>query len=250
MSKATARKVSDPNAKSNAGLLWGLLVLLVIVAGVIGYIVISGQNAKTDDLAKGAEETSMEVSYVDNVVTLKAPDAGKDAPQVDLYEDTSCPHCAELAEATDGQMKDAIESGKLIVNVHHLNFLDGKDTATNTGHSTQSVAALVPLAQAGDAHAYWNLRKVLFDRQQEVAKQWKPQDFADAAKAYDASSDEVDAVKNADIATGQQIATANYKKLQDATGSVSSPRILKDGKDLEVENLDDWVKVATGEQAK
>ena len=35
-------KVTDPNKKSGAGFLWGIVALLVIVAVVIIYIVVNG----------------------------------------------------------------------------------------------------------------------------------------------------------------------------------------------------------------
>ena len=38
-------KVSDPNAKSGNGFIWGVGVLLVIIAVVIGYIVWNGKQA-------------------------------------------------------------------------------------------------------------------------------------------------------------------------------------------------------------
>ncbi len=135
-SKAT--KVSDPNAKGSSGFLWAVGVLLVIVAVVIGFIVWKGQGAKTEALGDmPTEETSMNMEYDDNAVVLKAADAKKDATEVELYEDYSCPHCGDLAIASDGDMKTAIEEGKLIVHVRTLNFLDGRDIEGNTGHSTK-----------------------------------------------------------------------------------------------------------------
>lgn len=59
-----------------------------------------------------------------------------------------------------------------------------------------------------------------------------------------ASSEVVEEVKNSEIATGQEIATANYEKLEQATGSVSSPRVLIDGEDIPDDQLNTWVSYA------
>ena len=138
-------KVTNPNSKGNSGFFWAVGVLLVIAAVVIGYIVMSGKDAKSDKIAENAVDVTMETSVDDNgVVTLKSASAKKDAPEVDLYEDFSCPHCAELAEGSDKAMKEAIENGELVVNIHTLNFLDlrGVDPVSYT-HLTLPTILLV-----------------------------------------------------------------------------------------------------------
>ena len=47
-------KVSDPNAKSGNGFIWGVGVLLVIIAVVIGYIVWNGKQADEIEVHLGA----------------------------------------------------------------------------------------------------------------------------------------------------------------------------------------------------
>lgn len=236
-----SKKVTDPNAKSNSGFLWGLVVLLVIVAVVIGYIVFSAQGARTAKLAERAEETTMEVTLADNVVTLSAPNAAADAVEVDLFEDFSCSYCADLARNTDEDMKAAIEAGDLVVRIHHLNFLDSNSPADATGHSTQAVTAVSRLAQSGDAKAYWNLRKILLEDQKDVAYKWGEKEFAEAAAAFGASEADVAAIKEADLSLGQTVATAAYEELESSTGSVSSPRVLQNGADIDLQDLNQWV---------
>ena len=230
--------VKDPNSKGNSGFLWGLAVLLVIVAVVIGYIVYQGRGAQTDALGDyAAEDVSMDMSLADNAVTLKSPDAAKDAVEVELYEDYSCPHCGDLAKETEGQMKDAIDEGKLIVHVRTLNFIDGSQNGlesikSNKGHSSKAAAAMEQVAKSGDATLYWNMRKYLLENQSKVYNKWELNDFADAAKALGADQDIVKSIQEAKVGEGNELATANYKKLDADTGSVSSPRIIKDGKDI------------------
>ena len=240
-------KVSDPNAKGGNGFIWGVGVLLVIIAVVIGYIVWNGKQS--DD---GIEDVNMTMEYSDGAITLKGENATDDTPEVDLYEDYSCPHCAELAQATDGKMKQAIEDGKLIVHVRTLNFLDGEDIENQEGYSTKAAAAMSELAKSGDVKTYWNLRDFLMQNQQSVANKWETGDIADQAKELGAEGDVVDSMKNVDIKQGNKVAKTNYDKLDKETGTVSSPRIVKDGKDVPSEkdqkagkNLGDWVEIVT-----
>lgn len=235
-------KVSDPNAKSGNGFIWGVGVLLVIIAVVIGYIVWNGKQANEI-------EVNMSMDYKDNAITLKSDAANDDTPEVDLYEDFSCPHCAELAESTDEEMKQAIEDGKLVVHVRTLNFLDGKDVENQDGYSTKAAAAMSELAKSGDVKTYWNLRDYMMQNQQSVVPQWGIEDIADQAKELGAEADVVDSIKNVDIKQGNKMAKANYDKLNKETGSVSSPRVVQNGKDIpdkdSGQSLNDWVDVAT-----
>ena len=240
-------KVSDPNAKGGNGFIWGVGVLLVIIAVVIGYIVWNGKQS--DD---GIEDVNMTMEYSDGAITLKGENATDDTPEVDLYEDYSCPHCAELAAATDGDMKQAIEDGKLIVHVRTLNFLDGKDIEGQDGYSTKAAAAMSELAKSGDVKTYWNLRDFLMQNQQSVANKWETGDIADQAKELGAEDDVVESMKDVDIKQGNKMAKTNYDKLDKETGSVSSPRIVQNGKDVPSEkdqkagkNLGDWVEIVT-----
>lgn len=233
-------KVTDPNKKSGAGFLWGIVALLVIVAVVIIYIVVNGQRSRGAEI----EDVAFNVSFEDNAVVLASDNATADTPEVDLYEDFSCPHCSDLSVDTGEDMKNAVEAGDLIVNIRQLNFLDGQDPTTNEGHSTMTVAAVTPLAEAGEAKAWWNVHKTLMADQQKVYNNWSAEDVANAAADAGASSEVVDEIKNSEIATGQEIATANYNLLEEQTGSVSTPRVIIDGEDIPEGELNNWVAYA------
>ena len=238
-------KVSDPNAKSGNGFIWGVGVLLVIIAVVIGYIVWNGKQANEIEV----QDVNMSMDYKDNAITLKSDAADDDTPEVDLYEDFSCPHCADLAENTDEEMKQAIEDGKLVVHVRTLNFLDGQDVENEDGYSTKAAAAMSELAKSGDVKTYWNLRDYMMKNQQSIATKWGTEDIADQAKELGAEDDVVDSIKNVDIEQGNKVGKANSDKLKKETDSVSSPRVVQNGKDIPDEDsgqsLNDWVDVAT-----
>lgn len=251
MSKSTARstKVNDPNAKGSNGFLIGVGVLVLIIVAVIGYIVWSGQGAKTAHLGEHeAKDVNLEMSFADNAITLQSPDVKSDAKEVDYYEDFSCVHCADLAKQSDDQVLAALESGDLILHVRPLNFLDkgGQLDAVNLeGHSTKSVASVVAVAESGDVNAFWNLREVLMLEQQSIVNKWSQEDFADAVKQLGGSDEAVNAVADADPQSGEDVASANATKLDEETGSVSSPRLRSGGEELEYADESgqpkDWV---------
>lgn len=239
MSKST--RVSDPNAKGGSGFLWAIVAVIAIAAVVIGYIVVSGQGKSTEHLADRENiEVSFSSTLEDNAVTLSAAAPAADAPVVDLYEDYSCSYCAMLAHNTDEQMQKAVETGDLIVNVRTLNFLD-RDTV---GHSTRAAAAAYTLAEAGETGAYWNLRDVLMEGQEDIYNKWTNDDFADAAEKVGASADSVRKIRDGEsVEAVQKLATANAEKLNEETGSVSSPRVVQDGKDVDVADINQWLDV-------
>lgn len=235
-------KIKSPNEKSN-GFLWALLAVLLIAAVVVGYIFINGKNAKIEKVTEGVTKTNVDFNLVakDNAYELKSAKATDSTPQVELYEDFSCPHCSDLAIATDEDMRKAVEAGELIVNVRTLHFLDN---GNNDGHSTRAGDALRVVAESGDASGYWNFRDLLMKKQKEIYSKWTMKEFSDAARQVGVS--EATATKIAELpadhAQGVAMFKANEDKLKADTGKVSSPRIIKNGKDIE--DLTNWVSVA------
>ena len=238
MSKST--RVTDPNAKGGNAFLWAIIAVVVVAAVVIGYIVMSGQGKKTEHLAdRETVDVAFESEFADNAVTLTAADPASDAVEVDLYEDYSCSYCAQLAENTDEQMQAAIESGDLIVNVRSMNFLDRGNV---DGHSTRAAAAALAIAEAGETDVYWNYRAAILDEQEDIYNKWSNDDFANAAQELGASEGVVEEIRSGEnVADAADLTAANIDKLESETGDVSSPRVLRDGKDVEVDDINQWI---------
>lgn len=244
-----SNKVQNPNQGGSKAFLWALVAVVVVAIAVVAYIVINGQGAKTEFVAEREyENTSISATLDEDKVTLEAEDgAAADADVVQLYEDFSCSYCALLAENTDDGMRADIESGDLVVEVYSLNFLDRGNAE---GHSTRSLAAILAVADSGDSDLYWNYRTLLLEEQDNVLNQWTNDDFADAAGHMGAESSVVDAIRNGDnTQRAIDMATGNAELLNEQTGSVSSPRVLQDGQDLPVDDINQWIEYLRAQRA-
>ncbi|MFC5939860.1 DsbA family protein [Corynebacterium choanae] len=237
-----ASTVKKPNEKSNA-FLYTLVAVLAIVGIVIGYIVINGKNAANEAITANAQSVGdVTVNAAGDTITLQAANPKADAREVSLYEDYSCPHCAELAEATDDSMLESIQDGDLIVHVHSLNFLDGDQW----GNSSKAGAAAEAVAQQGDAELYWNYRKYLFDNQRSIYSAWDEAKFADLAKTLGASDATVAAITDDKLHSDYEaVATNNAEQLKSELGKISSPQVTINGKAVNIASegaFADWPK--------
>lgn len=246
----TTRKVKNPNDKGGAGFIWALVAVVAIAAVVIGLIVFNGRTQRSEALAErmvAADNLQVTYNEGDPYFTLSAADGGADAPTVSLFEDFSCPHCAELAEATDSAALEKIQAGDLTVDVHPMVFLDGQGAQYTPGHSTRALAAELALAAHGDAQALWNMRANLFEDQQNVFNKVDNDDLADRAKEFGASDEAVQDIRDGRFdQAAQEIGKANLDYQNEKTGQAYTPRVMRDDEDLvEGQEINNWVEVAS-----
>lgn len=237
-------KVKSPNQEGH-GFAWVLAIVLILAVALVGSIVWKnrGKAEETHLVDRAYEKVDIDAKLDGDVVTVSSSKTTDATPQVDLYEDYSCPHCGHLAVATDAQMKDAVQAGKLVVHIHPLHFLDRDNTS---GHSHRALAAALAVADHGDTSLYWNYRAMLMEDMEKIYNKWSDDQFADAAKEMNAPDTVVEDIRKAaylDRAT--QAGKDNAEKLKKETGKVSSPRVVKDGKDISGTDLENWVEIAS-----
>lgn len=243
-----SNKIKSPNQKSgHFGWVIGVIVLIVAIVGGVVVFNLKKDAAKTDAQAN-MESVTASLTQDGSSVVLKASSATDSTPVVDLYDDMSCPHCADLEKSTGSSLLDAINGGKLVVNIRTMNFLDQGDT---NGHSTKALGALYAIAKTGDATLYWNYRSSLFEKQSSIWGKWDNGDFAKAAENMGADSATVSAIKDATYHQDAiDEATSNEDKLKgEGDGTVSSPRVFVNGSELNLQALSantfaDWVPQA------
>ena len=210
---------------------------------VIGVVLYMGRNQPIEGLPD--EDVSFSVEADGNVVRLASDEAGDDAVVAEVYEDYSCPYCAEMANGGHADQLEALNNGELVVEYHPLNFLDRENIE---GHSTKTLALMKRVAETGDARLYWNVHTLMLEDIQSAAK-WDDEQLAERLEMMGAPSDLVDDVRNGalDRDAANAIGTANGEKLSGVTGSVSSPHVIVDGEEVtpkKAGTLGDWVKVA------
>ncbi|MDY6049985.1 MAG: thioredoxin domain-containing protein [Corynebacterium sp.] len=228
-------KIKNPNAKSNS-FVWILVAIVAIIAIVLAFILTKGNEKVNAD-------TAFNVTVEGSSITLAADTAGPGTPEVDLYEDFMCPHCAELGAVTDDQMKEALNAGKVIVHIRDLNFLvPGED-----GMSTRVGTAALSVAKTGDTKAFWDFRQAMMEQQSAAyTAKWDAAKLSEEAKKAGANSDAVKAIANdADKQEFIANATENAKTLKQVPpdNQVSSPRVIFNGAD--VSPVDQWVDIVT-----
>lgn len=247
----TTRKVQNPNAKGGAGFIWALLAIVVIAAVVIGLVFFNGRTQRNEAIAEkmiAVDNVTVSYNEGDPYLVLAGAEAAEGTPSVDLFEDFSCSHCADLAKATDGEMLDKIQAGDVTVNLHPMTFLDGQGAQYEQGHSTRALAAELALAANNDVKAMWNLRVTLFENQQGLYNKLDNNGFADQARDFGASEQAVKDIREGKyISVAEEMGKANLDYQNEKTGEAYTPRVMRDGKDLEVPGGDikQWLEAAT-----
>ncbi|MDK8364997.1 DsbA family protein [Corynebacterium sp. UMB10119B.1] len=235
----TTRKVKNPNEKNGAGFIWAIVAVIAIAALVIGLIFVNGKKGREAAMAENMIDTSgITVSWNedDHFIRLAA-EGVDDAPMAELYEDFSCPHCADLAVATDEQMFEKLREGKIEVELRPMVTLDG---LTN-GHSTMGLAAELALVANDEPAAMMNLRDHLMVNQRDVYSKVTDDDLADLARDYGASDKAVQDIRDKTYYdAARAMSNGNLKLQQERGGEAGTPRVMVDGKDVEGE-INNWV---------
>lgn len=241
MSKTPKKTVKDPTRSNATPWFIAIAVILaaVLIAGAFWYT--KSAPTKADNALDRLEEDSVDFSLAiddDGVITLEN-DPKPEAKTINLYEDYTCIYCSKLAIASDADLKEAVEDGDIILNIHEMNFLDRGEI----GNSTRTLAPAIAMAEAGDAEQYWNYRKLVYEEFETVSGNVGSDDELDTAlidagfdKDYIAAAKDDEALKHTDETAAKSIAS-----LEEVGDEVSSPRVFWDDNEIDPQNPD-WVK--------
>jgi protein-disulfide isomerase len=109
-------------------------VVVLVIAGLIGWTVFSSQKSDTFTTPPGANPPG-------SAIVL-----GQGAVTVDLYEDYLCPACKRFQDTSGATINQLLKEDKIRVNFHPVAFLNRFST---TQYSTRSSAASGCAAQGG-----------------------------------------------------------------------------------------------------
>ncbi|MEV2242583.1 thioredoxin domain-containing protein [Micromonospora sp. NPDC049891] len=122
-------------------------VLVLVVAGLIGWSVWSSQQSEDFTAPPGANDTGTGIVVGSGPVTI------------DIYEDYLCPACKQFEQTSGATIEQLINDGKVRVVYHPVAFLNRYST---TDYSTRSSAASGCAAEGGK---FTEFGKALFERQ-------------------------------------------------------------------------------------
>ena len=245
ISRKSVAQARTSNTNNRTQLIIGAVAIVVIAAIIIIGIVMNQKATAVQNAGYGASTKSV-ATETGGVVTVSNPTAAGTSPKViDLYEDALCPVCAEFEAQFGQQINQAVDEGKLTVNVHMLTFLDPRSFSKN--YSTRAAAALLCVAQEDGSQAgtYLGFHSALFASGTQPTEggtsDLSDQQLADLATSKGAS----DAAAQC-ITSGQNVAAAtaadksSTATLSTATGGqVATPTVVQNGTPVKISA--DWL---------
>jgi protein-disulfide isomerase len=155
--RAAAIRAEQDRAERRRRTLVVSVVVVVVVAVVlgIGYAVQSSRDSSGTGGSTPAHALG----------TYAVPAGPADATtKIVVYEDFMCPFCGEFEKATRSAVQTGIDSGKVQVRYHVLNFLDRSST---TKYSTRAANALAVVLDTSGPQVAKKFHDLLYENQPE-----------------------------------------------------------------------------------
>ncbi|HNP15058.1 MAG: thioredoxin domain-containing protein [Parvibaculum sp.] len=146
--------------------------ILILVAAVVGGILIANNNKATvvppsaDGTITVSGTAGIPLTVGDTSVTVGKSNA---PVTLDIYEDYSCPHCADYEAAVGPTILRLIASGEVVVSYHPIQIV------TSYGVAAGSAAACVA---EKDAQNWPIFHSALFANHSQTSDGWGASDFA------------------------------------------------------------------------
>jgi protein-disulfide isomerase len=246
ISRKSVAQARTSNTNNRTQLIIGVSAVVVIAAIIIIGIVMNQKETAVQNAGYGASTKSV-ATESNGVVSVSNPSVTGTTPKViDLYEDALCPVCSEFEAQFGQQINQAVDEGKLTVNVHMLTFLDPRSFSKN--YSTRAAAALLCVAQQDGSQTgvYMGFHSALFASGTQPTEggtsDLSDQQVADLATSKGASDSAAQC-----ITSGQNMAAAtaadqsSTATLSAATGGqVATPTVVQNGAPVKT-NSADWL---------
>jgi len=252
ISRKSVAQARTSNSNNRTQLIIGVVAVVVIAAIIVIGIVMNQKETAVQAAGYGASTKSV-VTESNGVVTVSNPTVTGTTPKViDLYEDPLCPICAEFEAQFGQQINQAVDEGKLTVNVHMLTFLDPRSFSQN--YSTRAAAALLCVAQEDGSQSgvYLGYHSALFASGTQPTEGGSS-DLTDQQLADLATSKGASAAAAQCITSGQNVAAATAADksssvtLSTATGGqIATPTVVQNGVPVKISA--DWLTTLLAQQ--
>ncbi|MFC0672522.1 DsbA family protein [Brachybacterium hainanense] len=212
-----------PPGRSKAPLIIGIICAVTAVAafviggiGVVAYLVI--RNAEPDAPTASGPAPSTDAAVLETDHLHFGTDSAA-SPEVELYIDFACPHCADFAEINDPDLRQLSEDGMVNLKIRPLPMLN----ASSAGYSERAASAATCM-YAQDPALFWDMSEALFAQQAE-GPSLTSEDLADLAEGLGADEDTAACIA-ADTYTGWVNDTVYPPALERISGT---PSVYLDG---------------------
>lgn len=255
--KASASRTSVAAARSSRSnnrtqlIIGGVAIVLIAAVVIVGIMM---NRANTAVQADGYGSSTNSVATVDGsalTISSNTPPAGTTPVTIDLYADALCPICGQFERQYGQQISQAVDEGKLTVNLHMLNFLDKGSFSQD--YSSRAAGALLCVAQnqgstPGLVLSYYT---ALFAEGTQPEEQGTTDlsnaQLADLAKGLGADDTTTNCISSgASVATAQANASASSDTLKSVIGGVATPSVIHDGQAVNI-NSTSWLSTLLGQ---
>ena len=245
-SVAAARQMSAGQNRTQL-IIGGIAIVVIIAIIVIGLVMNKKQNAVQSE---GYGRSTQSVATATNGIVTVSKAGATPAVTIDLYEDALCPICGEFEQQFGQQVNQAIDDGKLSVNVHMLNFLNAHSFSKD--YSTRAAAALLCVAEQDGSTpgAYLAFHSALFAAGTQPAESGSSdltnQQLADLASKSGAPNAAGCITSGQNINAAIAADTASRATLSKATGGqVQTPTVVHNGTPVQLSV--DWLTTLLGQ---
>ena len=232
MPRPPAHVPPPPKRGPSAGLIGGVVALVVAIIAVGVYLAVRPDPVDTDGTTDGTAVTGggSSPSALPNAGGIRVGDADAEAPDVHIYVDYQCPWCGLLEEVSGPAILDAAEAGDIKLTFTLMSFLDG-----NLGNDSSLRAANAAMC-ADDQGAFAEFHQTTFAGQPEEERDgWTDEELIGFAEAAGVEDVEEFSACLADGTHNDYVRDMQTRANQE--GVSGSPRVFIDGEELDADRM-------------
>lgn len=246
-SAQAARAIASARGASSGRAKWivSTVAVVVIAALIIGGVLLAN-SSKQDKINDSIQVADVSPNYPvkankDGTVTAGKPDA---KVKLDFYEDLICPGCGSFNKLYAEDVEQKLEAGQIQVNYNLLPFLS--ESSSPPGYSDRASNALYSVA-VNKPDKFPAYERSLYQQQaQEGSEGYSDEQLISLGKRIGVGGSFEQDVRDGKYKQLQQKKLQEAAKtIQKATGKVSTPTILHNGKNVEISdaqgNKIDWL---------
>lgn len=231
----THRAETTHRAENNFFWIGLALLVTIIISSILVIYMMKDKNTTTygdwSSSLSAPKDVTVSMDENNNSIVF-SKNGDDDSKRVELFEDFSCPHCADLSTSIDPILTDKLSKGEYSVQLYMMNFMD-----KNTGltFSTDTNAALIALAEGNYPKSAWQFYTMVWENQEQMQTVNKKEidsivrDLIQANNEGNMDRYNERMEKKVDERYVQLHSNAYMTELDNRVGQVSTPHVFVDG---------------------